>query len=197
MKQNDNIIDTYKSNLKSYIDNINNKDIIKIISLLKKTHDKKGKIYVIGNGGSASTASHIVNDLGIGLSKKNIMYFNIESLADNCSVCTAISNDIGYENIFYEQIKNRLKKNDILIAISCSGNSSNIIKAAKYANKQGIKVIGLTGFNGGILKKISNFNFHVKTEIGEYGIVEDLHMIFNHIIHTSLHKYAKINKQIK
>jgi len=184
MKNHNSLIDSYKSSLKSSINNIDNKDIFRIISLLRKTHDKKGKIYIIGNGGSASTASHIVNDLGIGLSKKNIMYFNIESLADNISVCTAISNDLGFENIFYEQIKNRLKKHDVLIAISCSGNSKNIIKAVEYANKKRVKVIGLTGFDGGTLKKLSNLNFHVKTKIGEYGIVEDLHIIFNHTIST-------------
>lgn len=192
MNKKNNLIDSYKYRLKSHIDNISNKNIIKIISLLKKTHNKKGKIYIIGNGGSASTASHIVNDLGIGLSKNNNMHFNIESLSDNSSVCTAISNDLGYENIFHEQIKNRLKKNDIIMAISCSGNSTNIIKAVKYANKMGNKVIGLTGFNGGKLKKLSNLNFHVETRIGEYGLVEDLHIIFNHIISSYFINKTKI-----
>ncbi|WP_457749355.1 SIS domain-containing protein [Sulfurimonas sp.] len=155
--------------------------IEKIVTLLDKT---KGTIYIIGNGGSAATASHMVNDLGVGLKRRNIKSFDVESLSDNTPVCTALANDIGYKNIFYMQLKDRIKKEDILIAISCSGNSKNITKAVKYAKKEGATIIGLTGFDGGKLKKLSDINFHVDTKAGEYGIVEDMHSIVNHIIYS-------------
>ncbi|WP_151901322.1 SIS domain-containing protein [Sulfurimonas hydrogeniphila] len=159
-----------------------NLDIIaKIIELLDNT---SGKIFIIGNGGSAATASHMVNDLGVGLKRRNIKSFDVESLSDNTPVCTALANDIGYKNIFYMQLKDRIKKEDILIAISCSGNSKNITKAVKYAKKEGATIIGLTGFDGGKLKKLSDINFHVATKKGAYGIVEDMHSIINHIIYS-------------
>ncbi|MDC0933906.1 SIS domain-containing protein, partial [Arcobacteraceae bacterium] len=94
------------------------------------------------------------------------------------------ANDIGYENIFYAQLKRKIKKNDVLIAISCSGNSENIIKAVDYAKEQEAVIVGLTGFDGGKLKKLSNISFHVPTSKGEYGLVEDAHMILDHIIYS-------------
>ncbi len=171
----------YIKSLISSLKNIDANSIKKIINLLDNT---KGKIYIIGNGGSAATASHMVNDLGVGLKRRGIKSFDVESLSDNTPVCTALANDIGYKNIFYMQLKDRITKDDVLIAISCSGNSKNIIKAVKYAKKQDAKIIGITGFDGGKLKKKSDINFHVKTEKGQYGIVEDLHMILNHIIYS-------------
>ena len=154
-----------------------------IIDAFEAIHEK-GKIYIIGNGGSAATASHMANDLSGGLKLRDIRNFDVESLSDNSSVCTAIANDIGYENIFYAQLKNKITSNDILIAISCSGNSDNIVKAVEYAKKQNATIIGLTGFSGGKLKPLSDINFHIDSENGEYGLVEDLHMILDHIIYT-------------
>jgi len=163
---------------------LNNSNLEAISEIRDALDNTKGRIYIIGNGGSAATASHMVNDLGAGLRRREIKYFDVESLNDNTPVCTAIANDIGYENIFYMQLKGRLKPEDILIAISCSGNSENIIKAVEYANQEKAKVIGITGFDGGKLKPMSNINYHVQTESGQYGIVEDAHMILNHIIYS-------------
>ena len=177
-------LDSYKSELISQINNIDNRIIEDIIILLEKTELNKGKIYIIGNGGSAATASHMANDFGIGLKRRGSGNFSVESLADNSAVCTAIANDIGYENIFYTQLQDKLNKNDILIAISCSGNSPNIIKAVNYAKQNNINIIGITGFDGGELKMLSSINFHVETNPNEYGIVEDIHMILNHMIYT-------------
>lgn len=154
------------------------------INALEILHDSKGKIYIIGNGGSAATASHMANDFGVGLRLREIRNFNVESLSDNSSVCTAIANDIGYENIFYAQLKNKIEPNDLLIAISCSGNSPNIIKATEYAKTIGTKIIGLTGFDGGKLFDLSDIKFHIQTNKGEYGLVEDMHMIFDHMIYS-------------
>lgn len=155
-----------------------------IIIALENTMVHKSKIYLLGNGGSAATASHMVNDLGAGLRRRNIINFDIVSLADNTPVTTAIANDIGYENIFYMQLEGLLKQNDLLIAISCSGNSENILKAVKYAKTIGTPVIGLTGFDGGELKRLSDINFHVDAPSGEYGLVEDMHMILDHMLYS-------------
>jgi len=171
----------YIKHLISVLKNSDLETIEKITTLLDTT---KGSVYIIGNGGSAATASHMVNDLGVGLKRRNIRTLHVESLSDNSSVCTALANDIGYKNIFYMQLKDRIKKGDVLIAISCSGNSKNIIKAVKYAKKEDAKIIGLTGFDGGKLKQLSDVNFHVATKKGTYGIVEDMHSVVNHIIYS-------------
>lgn len=179
-----NFIQTYKKTLTELIEGINEDIISEIILSIENTYKNKGKIYILGNGGSAATASHMVNDLGVGLARRNIMYLDIESLSDNSSVCTAIANDIGFDNIFYMQIKNKLKQNDLIFALSCSGNSSNIIKAVKYAKEQKVTIVGITGFDGGELKQLSDISFHIETQKGNYGQVEDLHMILDHIIYS-------------
>jgi len=179
-----NFIEQYVNKLTKLLSSIDKNSIENIVELLEKTIQNKSTIYIIGNGGSAATASHMVNDFGIGLKRRDIRNFNVVSLADNTPVCSAIANDIGYENIFYMQLKGNLKKDDLVIAISCSGNSDNIIKAVKYAKEVGSSVIGLTGFDGGELKQLSDINFHVDTQSGEYGLVEDMHMILDHIIYS-------------
>ncbi len=177
----DNFINSYKKNLMQLVQNIDNDKITQIIDLIDNT---KGRIYIIGNGGSASTASHMVNDLGAGLTRRGIKNLNIESLSDNTAVCTAIANDTGYENIFYYQLKNKVTKDDLLVAISCSGNSDNIIKAVEYSKHFNVPIIGITGFDGGKLKNLSDVNFHIQTQKDNYGLVEDMHMILNHIIYS-------------
>lgn len=181
-------IKEYTQKLITLLNNIDVEAIVKIVNALEKT---KGKIYIIGNGGSAATASHMVNDLGIGLKRRGIRSFDVESLSDNTPVCTAIANDIGYDKVFSMQLKDRISSDDILIAISCSGNSKNIIKAVKYAKKQGSTIIGVSGFDGGKLRKKSDINFHVPTQNSEYGLVEDMHMILDHIIYSYYIEQAK------
>lgn len=177
-----NFIQHYVKNLTELLNNIDINAIEQIKELLDSTIEKKSKIYIIGNGGSSSTASHMSNDLGVGLKLRNIRNFNVESLGDNSAVCSAIANDTGYENIFYTQLTNKITKDDVLIAISCSGTSPNILKATKYAKEVGTTIVGVTGFNGGELKELSDINFHIQTVKGEYGLVEDMHMILDHII---------------
>ena len=174
----------YLTRLKKLLDDVDSGVIANIISALEKTLENKSRIYIIGNGGSSATASHMVNDLGAGLRRRNIKNFDVISLGDNSPVVTAIANDIGYENIFYMQMLGLLSADDIVIAISCSGNSPNIVKAVDYAKELGCKIIGVTGFEGGHLKKVSDINFHVDAPAGEYGLVEDVHMILDHIIYS-------------
>lgn len=180
----ENFISNYILKLSTLLGSIDINSISNIILELEKIHSNDGKIYIIGNGGSAATSSHMANDLSVGLKLREIRNFNIESLSDNSSICTAIANDIGYENIFYAQLKNKLKKSDLIIAISCSGNSANIIKAVEYAKGIGTSIVGMTGFEGGKLKEIADIRFHVDTDKGEYGLVEDVHMILDHIIYS-------------
>lgn len=161
-------------------------DTIKIIiEALEKTVKDQSRIYILGNGGSASTASHMANDLGAaGLRRRGLINFDVISLADNTSVITAVANDMGFENIFYMQLEGLLRPNDLIIAISCSGNSPNILKAIEYAKKIGSTVIGVTGFDGGQLKEVADIGFHINTTKGQYGLVEDAHMILDHIIYS-------------
>mgnify|MGYP001047196834 FL=1 len=174
----------YLTRLKVILDQVDPNIISDIIDALEQTIDDKSRIYIIGNGGSSATASHMVNDLGSGLRRRDIINFDVVSLGDNSPVVTAIANDIGYENIFYMQMKGLIKQKDIVIAISCSGDSPNILKAVDYAQSSGCKVIGITGFDGGRLKVLSDINFHVDAPKNEYGLVEDTHMILDHIIYS-------------
>ena len=174
----------YLTRLKQILDDIDVDVISDIVDTLEETIENKSRIYILGNGGSAATASHMVNDLGAGLRRRDVINFDVTSLGDNSPVITAIANDIGYENIFYMQMKGHINADDVVVAISCSGESPNIIKAVDYAKDLGCKIIGVTGFNGGYLKKISNINFHVDAPEGEYGLVEDAHMILDHIIYS-------------
>lgn len=177
------LIKNYIERLRHLLNDLDIDVIDSIIEAMEKVHDN-GKIYIIGNGGSAATASHMANDLSSGLKLRDIRSFDVESLSDNSSICSAIANDIGYENIFYAQIKNKISANDMLIAISCSGNSDNIVKAVEYAKEQNTTVVGLTGFSGGKLRPLSDISYHINSNNGEYGLVEDLHMILDHIIYT-------------
>jgi len=177
-------VEDYLTRLKHILDNFDSDVVSDIVDLLDCSIESKSRVYIIGNGGSSATASHMVNDLGAGLRRRDIINLDVVSLGDNSPVVTAIANDIGYENIFFMQMKGLINSSDILIAISCSGDSPNIIKAADYAKELGCKIIGITGFTGGYLKSISDVSFHVKAPKNDYGLVEDAHMILDHIIYS-------------
>lgn len=146
---------------------------------------KKGKtLFIIGNGGSAATATTMANDLGFDILKKTKVKktFKIHSLTDNTSVITAISNDTGYENVFINQLRIHYKPGDCLLVLSASGNSQNLIKAVEWVKKKSGKTICILGFDGGKLKKKCHICIHLKTEHGDYGPVEDLQLIINHVL---------------
>ena len=177
-------IKDYISRLIKILQTVDIKPIHEIMSLLDEMDKNRSTLYIMGNGGSSATASHMANDFGTGLKRRGLKNLDVLSLADNSSVVTAIANDIGFENIFYMQIKDVIKAGDAILVISCSGNSPNLIKAVEYAKKVNAKIVSLTGFDGGRLKGMSDINFHVPTESGEYGLCEDMHMIFDHIIYS-------------
>ncbi len=147
---------------------------------LKKTNST---LFVFGNGGGAATAMTMSNDLGFDIMKKTKVKktFKIISLNDNSSVLTAIGNDVGYENIFLNQLKIHFKKNDKILILSASGNSENLVKAAKWVKLKKGKILSIVGFDGGKIKRLSDTCIHIKTLKGEYGPVEDLQLIINHI----------------
>ena len=177
-------LDLYKKELIQKIQEIDGEVLCDIVNAFEMVHKKKSRIFVIGNGGSAATAAHMVNDFGVGLRSKGLLNLNISSLVDNIPTVTAVSNDVSYDDIFTMQLDGLIGSDDILIAISCSGNSKNIINAVRYAKKTGSTVISLTGFDGGELRCLSDIQFHVDTEDGKYGLVEDIHMIFDHILYS-------------
>ncbi len=174
----------YVSYLKDVLSNIDVKQVDKLVLSLEKARKNGNTIFIIGNGGSATTASSMANDLGFDIIKKTKTKkpFKFLSLTDNNSVITAIANDVGYEEVFVNQLKIHYRKGDQLIIISASGNSPNLVSAAKWFKSQKGKVISFLGFDGGKLKKISDIVLHAKTEKGDYGPVEDSHLIINHVL---------------
>lgn len=183
----------YTADIKKYIelerDILAKLDVDQIdaaLNLLDETRLKKGRIYICGNGGSAATASHYQNDFNKGVSEHIEVPFRFYCLNDNVATIMAIANDIGYEEVFRFQLRGNLDPNDILIAISCSGNSLNIINAVEYAKAKGNKVIGMTGYSGGKLKELADISLHVP--VNSMQITEDIHMAFDHLMMSMFYK---------
>ena len=183
----------YISGLKRVLDSIPLQPIDGIIQAIELARDEKKQVFVIGNGGSAATASHMMNDLCKGtLGHKGDAPWprmRVIALTDNVSLMTAWANDTDYNHIFSEPLKNLAQRGDVLVAISASGNSPNIVAAAEAAKQIGVKVIGLTGFGGGKLAKMADVSFVVPSD--GYGPVEDVHMILDHIITGYLYEKLK------
>lgn len=155
-----------------------------IVECFLRAREQSATVFFVGNGGSAATASHFALDLAEVGRKTGRAILKTFSLADNVPTITALANDYGYETIFIKQMDERFRKGDVLVAISASGNSPNIVNAAKHAKKLGGVVVGLVGFDGGKLAVICDHLLHVRTASGEYGPVEDIHMILDHMITT-------------
>ncbi len=177
------MIRNYSEVIRELLSNLDFKKIDEFSGILKKAHEEGNSVFVIGNGGSAASSSHFVCDLGKGtvmdFESKN-KRFKVMSLCDNNSLISAYGNDLGYKYIFSEQLKNFASNDDVLIAISASGNSPNIMRAVETAKNMGVKVIGLSGFSGGRLKEFSDLNIHINNN--HYGQVEDLHMMILHMV---------------
>lgn len=157
-----------------------------VMNAVLEAYENEGKIYIFGNGGSAATASHFANDFNKGISEYTDKKFNFVCLNDNVPTLMAIANDIGYDSVFDFQLKNRLKENDLVIGISGSGNSPNVVNAVAYAKEQGIRTIGLTGYSGGKLSEMADVSLNVA--INSMQITEDVHMIFDHLIMSIFYK---------
>ena len=168
--------DEYLEYLTTLIAQLDRSAISQFADLLLQSRENKTTTFFLGNGGSASTATHFVNDVSLG-SRQFEKPFRAISLCDNQAVITAIANDDGYENIFLQQLQTLATAGDTIVCISASGNSKNLIQAIKYARENNIYVVALTAFDGGYLKENCDLNIHVPTKIGEYGPAEDLHMV--------------------
>lgn len=165
---------------KETLDKLDISAINKAMNLIMEAYEGKHTIYIFGNGGSAATASHYQNDFNKGISEYVDTKFRFQCLNDNIATIMAIANDIGFEEVFRFQLRNKLEEGDIVIAISGSGNSQNVINAVKYAKECGNKVIGMTGLKGGKLKEIADISLHA--DVMSMQVTEDIHMMFDHLI---------------
>lgn len=166
------------------IQNIDIEQISKFFETLQEAKAEGRSVFVFGNGGSASTASHMVADFNKGLSYGKKRRFKLVCLNDNIPIMLAYANDISYEDIFVEQLKNFLTPEDIVIGISGSGNSENVIRAIDYANAMGALTIGICGFKGGALKEKAKQNVHVASDDMQKS--EDIFMMLTHIAYQVL-----------
>ena len=180
MNNYNNEIVAYFERVKETVDELNIVEINCAMNVIVDAYERGGTIYIFGNGGSAATASHFVCDFNKGLSEQRTKKFNLVCLNDNTPILMAIANDIGYDEIFSFQLKNKLDPNDLVIGISGSGNSLNVINAIIYAKECSVKTIGITGYKGGRLKELSDYSLHVS--IDDMQVVEDIHMMFDHMM---------------
>jgi len=181
---------SYFDYLKETFDKVDINEIRKFVEVILDVRELGSTVFFIGNGGSAATASHFANDLAFGTNEYK-KPFKVMSLNDNVPVLTALGNDFGYDEIFVRQLKIYAKKGDVLVGISASGNSSNLISAFEYALSSGIKTVALTAFDGGKMKRITDYGIHVPTGIKEYGVAEDVHMILDHLVGNYLMRFIK------
>lgn len=178
----------YISGLKQALDSIPPERFEELIQQLETAHHDGRQIFMMGNGGSGATASHIACDFNKGVSLGLEKRLRVMSLNDNVATMTAYANDVSYEDVFVEQLKNFLRRGDLVIGISGSGNSPNVLKAIEYANTAGAHTIGLTGFNGGKLAKLVRTSLNVP--VNDMQKAEDVHMILFHVAMQVL--YARL-----
>ncbi len=184
-----NLASSYFTELKAAINKINSDDIQKIADILLEAYKNDKTVFILGNGGSASTSSHMACDLGKG-TLKNVYNqkekrFRVISLTDNVATMTAFANDLSYDDMFVQQLHNLVNPGDVVIGISGSGNTPNVIKALMYAKEQGAVTVGLLGYEkGGKAKELVDHNITIQSN--NYGVIEDLHLALDHILTTCL-----------
>ncbi|MDO5022709.1 MAG: SIS domain-containing protein [Eubacteriales bacterium] len=179
-------IDGYINLLKDTLSKLDTEEINKALNALLKAYKNEKTVYIFGNGGSAATASHFQNDFNKGISEYTQKKFRFCCLNDNIATVLAIANDISFDEIFRFQLDGRIEEGDLVIAISGSGNSENVLRAVRYAKEKGNTVIGLTGFLGGELKKLSDINLHAP--VNSMQVTEDIHMVFDHLMMAAFYK---------
>jgi D-sedoheptulose 7-phosphate isomerase len=183
----------YTEAVKKYIDleisilqKVDVKEINALMNALEEARRRDATIYIMGNGGSAATASHFVNDFNKGLSEHLAQLFRFVCLNDNIATVMAIANDIGYDAVFEFQLRGKVTEQDIVIGISGSGNSPNVLKAIESAKSVGALTAGLTGYDGGKLARMVDISLHVP--VMSMQITEDVHMIFDHLMMSVFYK---------
>jgi len=183
-------IQNYISTLQQTMGRLPQPLILDVIQNLQRARMQGNQIFIMGNGGSASTASHFVCDLAKNTRYDGLPHFRVIGLADNMEIFSAYANDEGYENVFSQQLINLVKPNDIVIAISASGNSKNVVNAVEEARKHNVTTIGFTGFDGGRLGQLVDIHIHVESKIIEH--VEDIHLMLEHMIVRTIKDYPMI-----
>lgn len=163
--------------------------IDEVIRLMHEARQDRKQIFVMGNGGSAATASHFVCDLAKNTRKEGLPNFRVIGLSDNMAIFSALANDEGYHNVFAQQLESFVQPGDIVIGISASGNSSNVLGAIELANQAGARTIGFTGFDGGKLGGMVEINIHVDSNCIEH--VEDIHLMLEHLICKALREVGQ------
>ncbi|MPM80235.1 Phosphoheptose isomerase 1 [bioreactor metagenome] len=187
MKQDYSIkIKEYLNLEKTILDQLDISEINSAINEIVDAYQREGTIYIFGNGGSAATASHYANDFNKGISEYTEKKFRFICLNDNISTLMAVANDIGYEEVFRFQLTGKLNPRDLVIGISGSGNSKNVVNALAYAKQCQVPTIGITGYDGGKVRQIADLSLHVP--ISNMQITEDIHMIFDHLMMTVLYQ---------
>ena len=181
----------YFNHLKETFDKIDVSEIKNFVDTLLSARERGATIFFMGNGGSAETASHFANDLSFGVNEYK-KPFRVVSITDNASVLTALGNDYGYDDIFIRQLRVYGKKDDVVVGVSASGNSKNLVNAFKYSSSVGIKTVALIAFDGGKMNEISDQYLHIPTGDKEYGPAEDLHIIIDHLIANYLMRLLKL-----
>ena len=178
----------YLDYLTSVLKTIDAREIGQFIETLLDARERGATIYFIGNGGSTATASHFANDIAIGTNSYE-KPFRAVSLTDSNAIITAVGNDFGFEEIFVRQLRVLGRAGDVVVAISASGNSPNLIRAFDYAKSIGIKTVAITAFDGGKIKQMADEGVHVPTAPKEYGPAEDAHMVLDHLVGAYLMRF--------
>jgi D-sedoheptulose 7-phosphate isomerase len=180
------IINSYFEQLKKSLDKMDRDEITNLVDIMEAARKKQKKVFIFGNGGSAATASHFAGDMNKGVSYGKEVRHRVIALTDNIPAIMAYANDTSYDDVFVEQLKNLIDPEDVVIGISGSGNSKNVLAAIEYANGKGNITVGITGYDGGKLKKISKYS--INANINDMQISEDIHMILTHLLMKLLMK---------
>jgi len=184
MKTTEKQINEYFGKVIATLNALDRKSIGAAAELILDTYEKDNTIYIFGNGGSAANASHFCGDLVKGASYGRKKRLKAVCLNDNTPALMAIANDISYADVFYEQLKNFVKPGDLVIGLSGSGNSLNVVKAIEYAKSAGAKTLALCGFSGGKIKDIADVSIHA--DINDMEVSEDIHLVVMHCIKNVL-----------
>lgn len=180
---------SYLDYLSGVLGQIDRAEIGAFIETMLGARERGAMIFFIGNGGSAATSSHFANDIAIGTNSYD-KPFRALALTDNNAILTAVGNDFGYEEIFSRQLQVLAKPGDVVVAISASGNSPNLLRAFEYARTAGLHTVAVTAFDGGKMKAMADQCVHVPTGMKEYGPAEDAHMILDHLVGAYLMRYV-------
>lgn len=172
----------YCQHIASLVQSLDTQAIAELIALVEKAAEGDDTIFLVGNGGGASVATQYVLDIGADTVVEGQPGLRVMSLSDNASSITALGNDVGFDAIFERQLMANMREGDLVILMSVSGNSPNVVRAAEYANAHGGVTVGCTGITGGKLKELSQLSIHTPSTADEYGPVEDMYSVIMHAL---------------